>query len=275
MKKELKISTYQLLIILFLIFNCNTSFSQSIDQNHTGTETNLLVCEETSVIAQSFTSGNNGLLSEISVDVFANFCPFNTSLDTIAFVSNIYDGSGTTGTLLTSQNVVMNLPYTRNLFPISFNNPALLIAGNQYTIELRINAGQVCDAQFGINIDFYWYSSASNDYPGGQPYSTLFNNLTNDLYFQTFMLSSNGIEENTAVNINIYPNPASEFLMINSSKNQCLQIEIYSSIGEKVISKRIEQSETIPINNLPDGMYFLKIISDNNSYKSKIIQVIK
>ena len=53
-----------------------------------------------------------------------------------------------------------------------------------------------------------------------------------------------GIEENiNDITISIFPNPASEFLTIKSDKNEKLQIEIYSSLGEKVIETKTKNKE--------------------------------
>ncbi len=274
MKTKLQIRAFQLLITMYFIFNSYYSNCQTIDQDHTGANANYLSCEESVINAQSFTAGMTGLLNEIKIDIEANMCPFNVSLDTIAFAAKIYDGNGMTGTLLTTQNVVMNIPYTRNLFPISFNNPVQLTANNQYTIELSVNFGQICDPPF-IAINFVWYYSSSDDYPGGQPYSSLSGTYTKDFYFQTYMIASTGINENAEIKVNIYPNPASNFITIQTLKKEKLLVEIYSSLGEKVMSNKIVGSETLPINNLSSGIYFIKIISENCGLAVRKVQVIK
>jgi len=73
----------------------------------------------------------------------------------------------------------------------------------------------------------------------------------------------------------LFPNPASEFIKIENSKNEKLQIEIYSSIGEIILSKQIQNPETLSINSLSAGVYFVKIISEDKSVTTKKIQIIK
>lgn len=75
-------------------------------------------------------------------------------------------------------------------------------------------------------------------------------------------------------NINIYPNPANNILYIegvfdNSNNN----LQIYNSLGSLIISKQITQNiTTIDISQLSNGVYFVKILSDNFIYKQKIIK---
>jgi len=262
-------------IILLIVFLSLSSFSQTLDQDHTGTGTGYLSCEQISVNAQSFTSGLTGLLNEIKIDIEAQFCPFNPNLDTIAFVANVFNGNGTTGTLLASQLAVLNIPYTRNLFPIAFSTPASVTAGNQYTLELRVNFGQICDPP-SIAINFVWFTAANNNYAGGQPYSSLSGSVTNDFYFQTYVASVSGIPVNAIDHsIAIFPNPVHDFISITSkNKTEKFAIEVIDIYGHILINEKLYQDKMTDkdLSELAQGIYLLKINSENGG---RIVRFVK
>jgi PKD repeat protein len=97
-----------------------------------------------------------------------------------------------------------------------------------------------------------------------------------------YVYLSVGTEENYySENINVYPNPFKNDinLVITSNKNSSIQIEIfniegkiiYSSqqilgIGENLISSKISDKE------IPNGIYIMKISTENNVYQQKIIK---
>lgn len=82
-------------------------------------------------------------------------------------------------------------------------------------------------------------------------------------------LSTNTID---VVNLKIYPNPASDFIFIDSnSESKIDYIEFYNILGNKILSINNLDDNKIDIRNFKNGIYFLKIISDNQSLVKKII----
>ncbi len=69
------------------------------------------------------------------------------------------------------------------------------------------------------------------------------------------------INENDIANCEIYPNPAHNILTVKG--NNIRNIEIFNAVGQCVLRK--EQSGDINIDALPEGLYFVKIISNNNN----------
>lgn len=67
--------------------------------------------------------------------------------------------------------------------------------------------------------------------------------------------------------VNVYPNPSSGSLYLHIEKpNPSMQINLYNSLGEMVLQKTITSQLTeINTNQLPTGIYFYTIISENNS----------
>ncbi len=93
-------------------------------------------------------------------------------------------------------------------------------------------------------------------------------------------VAPNSINEITqALNQNIYPNPFTNSINIdlNIEKNGTLLIDIYDITG-KIVTNLINEnvntgsfSKHFSLNNLNNGIYFIKITQNNNSVISKII----
>lgn len=82
-----------------------------------------------------------------------------------------------------------------------------------------------------------------------------------------------GIESNNKKAMIIYPNPASEYFMIqNETSLSGISINIIDVSGKIVISKdNIKSDEIIIISDLNKGIYFVNITSDNFSKTEKLI----
>lgn len=70
--------------------------------------------------------------------------------------------------------------------------------------------------------------------------------------------------------ISIFPNPASDYLNVRSNLpfTESLQADLYNDLGQRVISQRIKPYDTISLQGLPDGVYFLQL---NQLYTYKVI----
>lgn len=76
-----------------------------------------------------------------------------------------------------------------------------------------------------------------------------------------------GVDENKNDFINIYPNPTTGLIKINSYE-QILNCDIFNLQGEKLKSFN---SEFLNISTLEKGVYILKLVTNKNSYSEKII----
>ncbi len=84
--------------------------------------------------------------------------------------------------------------------------------------------------------------------------------------------SGDGINENYSNNfLDIYPNPAQDYLNINGNINSGV-VEISDIAGRSVLSQSIYSSVKINIANLVDGIYFIKITEDGKTYNGKFIK---
>ena len=89
--------------------------------------------------------------------------------------------------------------------------------------------------------------------------------------------SSLGIESFDESNLNlvIYPNPAQDFIAIQSNMvPENLKLELINELGQVILNNQILQGSTLSImeiHTLYDGIYFLRVSKQNNSKTYKII----
>jgi hypothetical protein len=97
-----------------------------------------------------------------------------------------------------------------------------------------------------------------------------------DMKYIFYYSDITGINEVTDnYNVSIYPNPANDYLMINTTTNENLKIEIYTIRGQSVISTECINNASqmrIDISQLPSGMYFIRIANNQNNITKKFVK---
>ena len=98
--------------------------------------------------------------------------------------------------------------------------------------------------------------------------------------FDLFSGSSIGIDEKITVApaIKIYPNPASENLVVsvnsgNLKSFKSFMLKLFNSLGQEIFNQQLTlTTNTLDISQLPDGIYILQAVSDNQVvYQEKLM----
>jgi hypothetical protein len=81
--------------------------------------------------------------------------------------------------------------------------------------------------------------------------------------------------DNVSNTFNVYPNPASDKLMIaNASSSSRTTVNIYNGLGEVVLTQQIPANtsavSTIQIENLANGLYTVEVVNDQTKLTSKV-----
>lgn len=101
----------------------------------------------------------------------------------------------------------------------------------------------------------------------------LHNNYGNDAYYDNIRITSStlGIEEQEFENIKLYPNPTSDFIILQLQGNQNLkEVTIYNIIGKEVSTQK---NNKVDLRFLPSGTYILKVsLADGQSFMRKVIK---
>jgi hypothetical protein len=103
-----------------------------------------------------------------------------------------------------------------------------------------------------------------------EPFSEQEDNTSRRSYaFDGFLNTSNF----QLTNIKIFPNPAESYIQIES-EHGIISYQVWSLEGVSVIKNDIRSSTTIPISDLPSGIYLLKLRDEHGQvYTSKFIKI--
>ncbi len=85
------------------------------------------------------------------------------------------------------------------------------------------------------------------------------------------LLSTNNLLE-IANKFQVYPNPVNDILNIKTDINQKINALILSDINGREIVNQTSNLENINVSEMQNGIYFLKIYSDNGIFTKKIIK---
>ncbi|MEE9349519.1 MAG: T9SS type A sorting domain-containing protein [Flavobacteriaceae bacterium] len=77
--------------------------------------------------------------------------------------------------------------------------------------------------------------------------------------------------DNSILNVSIYPNPTTGIIQIDAKEEPITKIELYSKLGHLVFVKEDAEIHSFDISNLDNGIYFLKISSQNGIVGTKKI----
>ena len=64
--------------------------------------------------------------------------------------------------------------------------------------------------------------------------------------------------------VSVFPNPATEFVGINDENDRVVRIEFYNLTGRQLKSSTISRSEKVNVWDLPNGVYFVRLLDKNN-----------
>lgn len=90
--------------------------------------------------------------------------------------------------------------------------------------------------------------------------------------FMTYFSTGTGIQEDKASSLSVYPNPASDQIMIDIHHQENARINFYNMNGQMVKSIDLSNSpNNININNLKSGLYILELRTNEEVSRKKII----
>ena len=69
----------------------------------------------------------------------------------------------------------------------------------------------------------------------------------------------------------IYPNPATQEIHLQTKKEVTRQIEIFNTTGQ-LVKTLSQKGTTVPIDDLPEGIYWIQITEDNQRFLNKFIR---
>ena len=88
-------------------------------------------------------------------------------------------------------------------------------------------------------------------------------------FFVRYHYSQEGVEENAATTINVYPNPAKDVLTVKAGNIS--NVSIYSLVGQRIYSEDVNSDElVINMSDFEAGMYVVRVVADGTEMVKKI-----
>jgi hypothetical protein len=92
--------------------------------------------------------------------------------------------------------------------------------------------------------------------------------LIDDVVFGDIVVSAEEIDASRNSGIQVYPNPASNYLRI-SNAGPVFDVAIFNTLGQHILS--VQNQEQIDIGSLKDGLYFIRVSSRDVSDTFKVL----
>jgi hypothetical protein len=79
------------------------------------------------------------------------------------------------------------------------------------------------------------------------------------------------VEEQSAIDLNVYPNPASDFITLQGDVKSNATVEVYNAQGQKMFNGIIPPSRQLDVSSWNAGMYFIAITQDGQRINKCVI----
>ncbi len=200
----------------------------------------------------AFKVGNNTCVATTLSITFDNY-PEETSWEIKDNGGNVVYSGGTYGSEPDGSTKVINL----------------CIAPGCYTFVMKDSYGDGMCCSYGNGSYSFTKDSDGTVLASGGSYTS---NESTDFCLNTngFASSENGVHENM-IDLDIYPNPVDNFMMLKIKDQNMNKFSIMNMTGQKVLSGDINE-DTINVSKLKPGVYFIKIMSDKKNITQRFIK---
>jgi len=80
-----------------------------------------------------------------------------------------------------------------------------------------------------------------------------------------------GNEQKKDSDLSVYPNPASDYLTFDRAGYNPCRVELINSTGKTLISATLTIDEITGLSNLPNGVYILRAIYDDEVFTERLV----
>jgi hypothetical protein len=100
-------------------------------------------------------------------------------------------------------------------------------------------------------------------------YLTILNSLGNSATYSATLLNNTRFESSQ---FTIYPNPVHAQLNIESESFDIQNLEIFNLTGKQLLQKKYNPNETLDVSSLVNGLYVLKINTEDGTFTKKLVK---
>ncbi|MCR9172046.1 MAG: T9SS type A sorting domain-containing protein [bacterium] len=158
---------------------------------------------------------------------------------------------------------------------LTFAQPAMLVAGSGYIIEiykLDATVGQ------GFMLGGSENSTEDDDYAtvGFGPYGQggAINYYTNWGFAPFVRANFNqilSVEENSVNNFSVHPNPTNGVITIETEENESSRVIVTNIQGRKILETELSGTQSIDLSNNASGTYVIKVSNSKGTYSKRIV----
>jgi hypothetical protein len=147
----------------------------------------------------------------------------------------------------------------------------IIIVQNDWTTSFVDNLSMPGECQNQTVVMIRWLMASNEASGAGGPVTATGKSKIDDIYIRGESL--NGIEDLQFVKVEIMPNPASDFITINSN-SQLSKLSIADMSGRQIMQKALSgNTEKLDVSGLSAGIYFLSVCDKGSNiiHSGKII----
>jgi hypothetical protein len=151
----------------------------------------------------------------------------------------------------------------------------------EYTFDAKGNIILIVNYQWDVNTSNWVGSYKQENTYDANGNETLYiyyhldkttSKLVGDYNITYYYSEHNFIPKTPETHINVYPNPASEYIVFDVTNiSDYATVEIFDNQGKKVLEQKLPVTGQIFISKLSKGLYLYRINNDGTIYKGKII----
>lgn len=156
-----------------------------------------------------------------------------------------------------------------NPTPITTNVPDINTSDGATAINYKYTGGAN-----GAEVELYKVNNGTHTWPGAFPIGTTCQDFNASVeiwrFFRKFKRNqfTSSVKENELISsVDLFPNPASSELNLHSSNIKITSYSIFDMYGKKLAFETVNSEDHIKIetSDLDEGIYFIKVNSDDNS----------
>jgi hypothetical protein len=111
-------------------------------------------------------------------------------------------------------------------------------------------------------LEVFWPSGTTDTYT----------NLSANQVLNVTEGSTLGINEENAEKFSVYPNPASDYIIVSTTVSVPYTVTIFDSLGKQVLVQTERNMQAnIDVSNISSGIFFLEIRTENSKTVQKIV----
>lgn len=190
--------------------------------------------------------------------------PFSNQIDTLAFWYKYAPSGGATASVY--------LTFKKNGNNIWNEGINLFASSNYQYVEIPFNTMQDPDSVI-VHLESSQWQDSLLSFVGSDL-------KIDEIHFKSQPLTTGIFELETENAMQVFPNPTSEKLTLVSNENNGdrIDLDIFNAMGERVFTRRISDytgTVTLDLSHIDEGVYFLRVTSDNQTFYDKKIMIVR